>query len=1029
MADRINRVNSDNIAPHYSDNSTQMHSLNQGTQFKKNKKNTLENKNKNKNKTKGGKEGFTDSTTSSSMTASTDEVITTNTITAAEEAHLQELQLQYDATLAQYNDLMIVINATNDAYLSRVNNNPYLGKIIRFSTNHICYVTMQGLVKYIPSMEIWANASPSGYNYTNVNIPWLDSYWTYGTPIGNLNLISGTNLGMQSIGNEGSNIFVNALVNNPKETYKGCYRDLPAITEIMFIPVMTSNNVSGFIASASSVYQNNDGYGPSKAFDGNVNTFWHSQAEGWGPYDRYTGEYKGDHIESAVDTNGENVRIAGEWIRIHVLNTNGKHGTPLTKYDVQGRQGCCGNPSGRSPNSWVIIGWDGFTWRVIDKQVNQALNFEMRSYNITNPISCSDYQFITTNCGNPGDHTGTRYCVQISIWNLYTTNEASFTNSQRAMTYDTTKVDRADLETCKSYALLNGYQYFGLQDGETQTPACLVSNSLARSQMYGEGFNYRTSVLWAVNVQGGGNTAMLNNQGSLLVINSAGASVWNSPAQVVTDYMGSYGDSNNRAMQLLNNGSQTFNYDSCKAAAIQGGHKYFALQNSSTGQNAQCGVSNDVSSVTKYGARSSYTNVSNEVKSGGGWTNSVYNTQSDIASFLILQDDGNCVIYKGASPNDNQGVIWATGTQGRQTQPNPNFTAEKGKFRQNWMPNGSVLASNEFLGSNDGSIYLIMQTDGNLVLYTSEKSLACTTNSSGQTVGGSYVNALYEVQQSFKDNIGKLAYIDENSALHEYPSDNSKLAANYTKMANVDSYGNDIPGAVFSGATVESCTSTCNNNPDCYGFVFDNRYSNCWPKTSSVYPYGGPTIPLQGLDLYTRNKIPSIVPNGVSSETKNIDSVQYQFYLNGGPLSSSYGLANATEQQQKELEALQAELNSLSSQINELTIKYGVGQSEATAQSTTNLNDTNTSSTEYTDTTNTVTTATNPPPPSGTVTDETANQQNAEGFTGNNDFAGIERIAKDSDIYVLQKNFEYLFWSILAAGSVIVAMNIAKKNK
>jgi hypothetical protein len=39
----------------------------------------------------------------------------------------------------------------------------------------------------------------------------------------------------------------------------------------------------------------------------------------------------------------------------------------------------------------------------------------------------------------------------------------------------------------------------------------------------------------------------------------------------------------------------------------------------------------------------------------------------------------------------------------------------------------------------------------------------------------------------------------------------------------------------------------------------------------------------------------------------------------------------------------------------------------------------------------------------------------------------IDNILKDSDIVVLQKNYDYLFWSILAAGSVLVAMNIVKK--
>ena len=40
----------------------------------------------------------------------------------------------------------------------------------------------------------------------------------------------------------------------------------------------------------------------------------------------------------------------------------------------------------------------------------------------------------------------------------------------------------------------------------------------------------------------------------------------------------------------------------------------------------------------------------------------------------------------------------------------------------------------------------------------------------------------------------------------------------------------------------------------------------------------------------------------------------------------------------------------------------------------------------------------------------------------------IENILNDSDITVLQKNYDYLFWSILAAGTVLITMNIAKKQ-
>jgi hypothetical protein len=40
----------------------------------------------------------------------------------------------------------------------------------------------------------------------------------------------------------------------------------------------------------------------------------------------------------------------------------------------------------------------------------------------------------------------------------------------------------------------------------------------------------------------------------------------------------------------------------------------------------------------------------------------------------------------------------------------------------------------------------------------------------------------------------------------------------------------------------------------------------------------------------------------------------------------------------------------------------------------------------------------------------------------------VENMLKDSDIVVLQKNYNYLFWSILAVGTVLISMNIAKKG-
>ena len=46
-----------------------------------------------------------------------------------------------------------------------------------------------------------------------------------------------------------------------------------------------------------------------------------------------------------------------------------------------------------------------------------------------------------------------------------------------------------------------------------------------------------------------------------------------------------------------------------------------------------------------------------------------------------------------------------------------------------------------------------------------------------------------------------------------------------------------------------------------------------------------------------------------------------------------------------------------------------------------------------------------------------------KGFNSN-----VDNILKDSDIVVLQKNYNYLFWSIIATATVLVSINVVKKN-
>ena len=126
----------------------------------------------------------------------------------------------------------------------------------------------------------------------------------------------------------------------------------------------------------------------------------------------------------------------------------------------------------------------------------------------------------------------------------------------------------------------------------------------------------------------------------------------------------------------------------------------------------------------------------------------------------------------------------------------------------------------------------------------------------------------------------------------------------------------------------------------------------------------------------------------------------YDNYQDGGAISNSYGLANATSTQKEQLSQLQSKLNLLTSQINSYTNKFSSGTDSLNSQSKKNMEGLGDYLKDFENTNN-----------------------NIKNFNTN-----IENILHDSDITVLQKNYDYLFWTILATGTVLVTMNIVKKQ-
>ena len=407
-----------------------------------------------------------------------------------------------------------------------------------------------------------------------------------------------------------------------------------------------------------------------------------------------------------------------------------------------------------------------------------------------------------------------------------------------------------------------GYQYFALQKVNTATSQgyCAVSNSEPTITSLGESTAVTGQVaIWASNTAGQpGNTAILTTTGALSVINSSGKSVFSTDNASATpgNYLGCYVDGGDRAMPNTSN-NQYLSFDECKN--LGAGYKYFATQDAHGGGQGWCAATNDLASARKYGKTSSCTKNGDNWM-GSGWSNAVYNNKSPDSIYYLQLASGYLKVIRGSGPNDNQGEIWSLDVTGKGDNPNPAFVAAKGKYGQNWMPSGSTLAAGDFLGSNSGKQTLVMQDDGNLVLYAYTLGSNCSKMADGNTGAGAGGNAMYAFPtSSIPGNMGKLAYIDENSQRHDYPS------GDYNKFPDTDSAGYDIPGAVYGNATVDQCKTTCNNNAACAGFAFFNNV--CYPKTNAMYPVGA-SQPYKNCDTYTKNTLQSDKVKLVNTDSK-----------------------------------------------------------------------------------------------------------------------------------------------------------------
>ena len=90
---------------------------------------------------------------------------------------------------------------------------------------------------------------------------------------------------------------------------------------------------------------------------------------------------------------------------------------------------------------------------------------------------------------------------------------------------------------------------------------------------------------------------------------------------------------------------------------------------------------------------------------------------------------------------------------------------------------------------------------------------------------------------------------------------NDFLSSNYTLFENTNTPGYGIPGVGgIKNSNPINCQKICDENPNCYGFVFDKNTNTCWPTSNQAYPQGRKES-VQNSDMYVKTDfLKSYVP-------------------------------------------------------------------------------------------------------------------------------------------------------------------------
>lgn len=304
------------------------------------------------------------------------------------------------------------------------------------------------------------------------------------------------------------------------------------------------------------------------------------------------------------------------------------------------------------------------------------------------------------------------------------------------------------------------------------------------------------------------------------------------------------------------------------------------------------------------------TPTSRRVNLGEGFSIGCWELYEQYPSFSMrLSDDGEITIVNNRNPNDvlyrnmnqisNQAETQMVSIAGANKTMMPwadrpdwvNGSINRGGLLTSYSMNPSTLVNGQYISSPRGKCRLIFNksagSSGALVL---EYSVYNVSQTQGATTGTDKDNNLignggnysqYYLTKVDKPNIkAKMAYIDINNGLHEYPATMTEFDNDYIQMKDFHPYS--LSGTVDATSRKEdACRTACNNDPSCAGYTYTNSVCKRYRDTE-IFPKGNRILD-EGKVTHIRKKKITANTSNTSHFTCNkfvndVDSAVYTSY-------------------------------------------------------------------------------------------------------------------------------------------------------